>query len=306
MRRRIAGISPTRHRGSGEGAAPGPARGRAPGSIRRFAGVTNGSPTIFYTIAMLPGSYFLGNLTETFTYTSELLAILTLSGALWAIALSALVGRLRRSVRARWVTAGSIIVAGTTLAMLVGMVGISGTGPYNGATGLIFLAQIPGMALLTAMSYEPLMYDGEFVNGLIRPGPMALTHFAAGEHAAGRGVRPRGAVHVAMESACRCRHAALSRTADAAQIVARGARIVIAPHPRNDDSGPRHRGGAESGFTLYPPKHAGFEVSEGHPGAGAGAGAVLHPSRGGEGGAARPVQPRAGAAARDGRGDLCS
>jgi hypothetical protein len=108
---------------------------------------------------------------------AEFLTMLTLNGAVWAVALTALGRGLLRSARLRRAAVGSLLT-GTALAMLVWTVRVPLQGPYDGVQGLIFLAQIPGMMLLTLVGYDPYLYDGTEVGGLYQPGAVTLTLFA--------------------------------------------------------------------------------------------------------------------------------
>jgi hypothetical protein len=137
---------------------------------------SRGSYDVFYTIS-LPVSYWLRHVTTTFSAAALLLIELPLSGAVWAIALTVLAGRSRHDARAWRVAVGSAL-AGTVLAVLIGIVGFSDRGPYDGVPGLIFLAQIPGMMLLGLIGYDPYMYEGRVVDEFIRLGPVTLLHFS--------------------------------------------------------------------------------------------------------------------------------
>ncbi|HYR12385.1 MAG TPA: hypothetical protein VEQ60_31650 [Longimicrobium sp.] len=104
---------------------------------------------------------------------SELLVMLALNGVVWTVALTALVRGLRRSARARWIAVESAL-AGTALAVLLWIVRLPELGPYDGARGLIVLAQLPGMALLTLNGYDTYLWDGTMTDGRYRPGPVTL------------------------------------------------------------------------------------------------------------------------------------
>ena len=142
--------------------------GDPPGSRRAYA--------IFYTIS-LPVSAWLGSLTWSFGKTAVFLTVLPLNGAVWGMALTVFVRGMLRSTRARRVTLASVL-AGTVLAVLVWIAGFPVYGPYDGARGLIVLAQIPGIMLLGLNGYDTMMYDGTFVEDLYRPGPVTLLLFS--------------------------------------------------------------------------------------------------------------------------------
>lgn len=174
MRRPIDGFNPL-VTAAAAGAAPGLlaavillALEDPPGWPRSYA--------IFHAIA-LPVSFWLSHVTWTLSRTALFLTALPLSGAVWAVALISLRRGLRRNATFRRVAVGSAL-AGTALAMLVWMGGISNAGPYNGVQGLMFLAQIPGMTLLALMGYDTNLYDGTMIGGLYRPGPVTLPLFA--------------------------------------------------------------------------------------------------------------------------------
>jgi hypothetical protein len=95
----------------------------------------------------------------------------------WTVALTTLGRRLLRSARTRRIALGSV-VAGTALAVLIRIVGFPVYGPYDGAQGLIVLAQAPGIMLLTLNGYDTMMYDGAFADDLYRPGPVTLLLFS--------------------------------------------------------------------------------------------------------------------------------
>lgn len=103
--------------------------------------------------------------------------MLTLNAAVWAVALTALGRRMLRSGLVRRAALGSAL-AGTAVAVLVRIAGFPGIGPYDGARGLIVLAQAPGIMLLGLNGYDTMMYDGTFVGGLFRPGPVTLLLFS--------------------------------------------------------------------------------------------------------------------------------
>lgn len=142
--------------------------GDPPGSRRAYA--------IFYTIS-LPVSAWLNFATWSFGKTALFLTVLPVNGAAWGLALAALTRRLRGSVRARRIAAGSAL-AGTAVAVLIWIVGFPVYGPYEGVRGLIVLAQAPGIMLLNVNGYDTMMYDGTFAEDLYRPGPVTLLLFS--------------------------------------------------------------------------------------------------------------------------------
>lgn len=104
---------------------------------------------------------------------SELLAILPANGALWAVALTALVRRLRRSARARRIALGSAL-AGTAPALGVWRVGLPIFERPGGLEGVVFDLQLPGMMLLAINGYDGHLYDGSVVGRQFHPGPLTL------------------------------------------------------------------------------------------------------------------------------------
>lgn len=132
--------------------------------------------TVFYTVT-LPVSHWLRPLTWPLSLPAQILILMPVNGAAWGIALAALTRRLRGSVRARCIAAGSAL-AGTVLAVLVGIAGFPELGPYDGVRGLIVVAQAPGIMLLALNGYDTMMYDGTVVGGIYRPGPVTLLLFS--------------------------------------------------------------------------------------------------------------------------------
>jgi hypothetical protein len=108
---------------------------------------------------------------------AEFMTMLTLNGVVWAVALTALGLRLLRSARARRVALAGA-VAGTALAVLIGVVGFPVYGPYDGVRGLTVLAQAPGIMLLSLNGYDTMMYDGTLAEEIYRPGPVTLLLFS--------------------------------------------------------------------------------------------------------------------------------
>jgi hypothetical protein len=108
---------------------------------------------------------------------SEFLVILPLNGAAWGLGIAILARRLHRSVRARRIAASSAM-AGTALAVLVGMIGFPETEPWDGPGGLILLAQLPGAALLTMAGYDTYWWDGSTVDGRFHPGRVTILLFS--------------------------------------------------------------------------------------------------------------------------------
>lgn len=108
---------------------------------------------------------------------SEFLVILPLNGAAWGLGIAILARRLHRSVRARRIAASSAM-AGTALAVLVAMIGFPETEPWDGPDGLILLAQLPGIALLTVAGYDTYWWDGSIVDGRFHPGRVTILLFS--------------------------------------------------------------------------------------------------------------------------------
>jgi hypothetical protein len=108
---------------------------------------------------------------------AEFATTLALNGVVWTVALTTLGRRLLRSARTRRIALGSV-VAGTALAVLIRIVGFPVYGPYDGAQGLIVLAQAPGIMLLSLNGYDTMMYDGTFAEEVYRPGPVTLLLFS--------------------------------------------------------------------------------------------------------------------------------
>lgn len=108
---------------------------------------------------------------------AELTTMLTLNGVVWAVALTTLGRGMLRSASIRWVALGSAL-AGTAVAVLIRIAGFPVYGPYDGARGLIVLAQAPGIMLLSLNGYDTMMYDGSFARDLYRPGPITLLLFS--------------------------------------------------------------------------------------------------------------------------------
>jgi hypothetical protein len=108
---------------------------------------------------------------------AELMTMLTLNGAVWVVALTVLGRGMRRSAPFRWIALGGAL-AGTAVAILIRIVGFPVYGPYDGARGLIVLAQAPGIMLLSMNGYDTIRYDGTFAEDLYRPGPVTLLLFS--------------------------------------------------------------------------------------------------------------------------------
>lgn len=147
--------------------------GDAPG-----AGTTRSS--LIFIVASLPTRSWM-NMVFGWTWwanrAAEFMTMLTLNGVAWAVALTALGRGMRRSAPAPWIALGSAL-AGTAVAVLIWIVGFPVYGPYDGARGLIVLAQAPGIMLLSLNGYDTMMYDGTFAEDLYRPGPVTLLLFA--------------------------------------------------------------------------------------------------------------------------------
>lgn len=108
---------------------------------------------------------------------AEFITMLTVNGAVWAGGLTALARGMRRSARVRRVAQASAL-AGTAVAVLIRIAGFPVYGPYDGAQGLIVLAQAPGIMLLGLNGYDSMMYDGTFIKDIYRPGPVTLLLFS--------------------------------------------------------------------------------------------------------------------------------
>lgn len=108
---------------------------------------------------------------------SEFLVILALNGAAWGLGIAILARRLHRSVRARRIAASSEI-AGAALAVLVRMVGFPMEERWDGPGGLILLAQLPGIMLLSVAGYDTYSWDGGVVDGRYHPGRVTILLFS--------------------------------------------------------------------------------------------------------------------------------
>lgn len=142
-----------------------------------FGGRNTGA---LFAVAALPARHWLGMVLGwgwPGSRTAEILTVLPVNGALWAVALTALVRLLRRSPRARRIMLASA-VPGVALAIAVGFVGLP-IWDGVGMTKLIFEYQVPGMMLLAFGGYDPYLYGGSTVGEQIHPGAFALILFAS-------------------------------------------------------------------------------------------------------------------------------